>query len=204
MTSFRDSLDAQHRQIGRLLENVLAAARAGNWPAYRLHFGILREGMLAHMGFEDEALFPVLEKGAPAGVRERRTEHARIATHMETLGAASPEYDPEGCIAELEQLAALLKAHHQAEMALDPQYATRPIPSLVRAEPPAMDLRGLQPPEPIVRIFAALERAPDAPLRVILPHEPVPLYGLLRERGFRYSGASRAEGGFELLIDRGG
>jgi Uncharacterized conserved protein (DUF2249)/Hemerythrin HHE cation binding domain len=204
MVSFKDSLDAQHGEIGRRLERVVQAARAADWPAYRLHFGTLREGLRAHMAFEEEALFPVLDKAAPAAVRERRAEHAEIAAQVDTLGAASPQHDPEGCIAVLEQLGALLRAHHAAEMALDPQYATRPIPSLVRREPPVMDLRGLQPPEPIVRIFAALERSPDEPLRVILPHEPVPLYGLLRERGFRYSGASRAEGGFELLIDRAG
>ena len=202
MSQFRASLDAQHKQIGRLLDNVVQAARAANWPAYRVHFGNLRDGVLAHMAFEEEALFPVLERGAPAAVRERRAEHARIAASVETLGAASPQYDPEGCIAELELLGTVLHEHHAAEMALDPQYATRPIPDLVRDELPAMDLRGLQPPEPIVRIFAALERSPDEPLRVILPHEPVPLYGLLSERGFRYSGATRAEGGFELLIDR--
>jgi hypothetical protein len=204
MSEFGASLDAQHEQIDRLLSRVLRAARAANWSAYRVHFGNLRDGVLAHMAFEDEALFPVLEKGAAAAVRERRAEHARIAASVETLGAASPQYDPQGCIAELEQLGELLREHHAAEMALDPQYATRPIPALVRDELPAMDLRGLQPPEPIVRIFAALERSPDAPLRVILPHEPVPLYGLLRERGFRCSGSSRAEGGFELLIDRAG
>lgn len=204
MATFKDSLDAQHRQIDRLLANVLQAARAANWPAYRMHFAILRDGVSAHMSFEEEALFPALERDASAAVGERRAEHGEIAELVDTLGAASPEHDPEGCIAVLGQLEALLHAHHQAEMALDPQYATRPIPELVRREPPAMDLRGLQPPEPIVRIFAALERSPDEPLRVILPHEPVPLYGLLSERGFRYSGATRAEGGFELLIDRAG
>ncbi len=204
MSSFRASLDAQHQQIDRLLEHVVQAARAANWAAYRIHFANLRDGVLAHMAFEEEALFPVLEKAAPAAIRERRAEHARIADSVEILGAASPQIDPEGCIAELEELANVLHDHHAAEMALDPQYATRPMPKLVREELPAMDLRGLQPPEPIVRIFAALERSPDAPLRVILPHEPLPLYGLLSERGFRYSGTARAEGGFELLIDRAG
>jgi hypothetical protein len=53
-----------------------------------------------------------------------------------------------------------------------------------------------------VRIFEALERAPSEPLRAILPHEPVPLYALLRERGFTYSGVQRADGGYELLIER--
>ena len=71
-----------------------------------------------------------------------------------------------------------------------------------RRLPAPLDLRGLQPPEPIVRIFEALERAPDEPLRAILPHEPVPLYALLRERGYAYSGEQRADGGFELLIER--
>ena len=65
-----------------------------------------------------------------------------------------------------------------------------------------LDLRGLQPPEPIVRIFDALERSPGSPLRAILPHEPVPLYALLRERGFRCAGTPRADGGFDLLIER--
>ena len=86
-------------------------------------------------------------------------------------------------------------------MALDPQYAIRPGPRLVLTEAAAMDLRGLQPPEPIVRIFQALERNPGAPLRVILPHEPVPLYALLRERGFSYTGSARPDGGFEVLIE---
>ena len=203
MVPIKASLDAQHRQIDGLLTEVVRAARAGNWPAYHMRFAALREGLAAHMAFEEEALFPVLETSAGAAVRERRAEHAEIASYVETLSAASPRYDPEGCIAVLGQLEALLDGHHRAEMALDPQYATRPVPELLHGQPAAMDLRGLQAPEPIVRIFAALERSPEEPLRVILPHEPVPIYALLRERGFRYSGASRPEGGYELLIDRG-
>lgn len=202
MATYKVSLDAQHRQIDRMLSEVVQAARVGDWPAYRMRFADLREGMLAHMAFEEEALFPVLDSVAGPAVRARRAEHAEIAAYVETLSAASPQYDPEGCIAVLGQLEVLLHAHHQAEMALDPQYATRPVPPLLGEQPPAMDLRGLQPPEPIVRIFQELERNPGTPLRVILPHEPAPLYDLLRQRGFRYSGHSRAQGGFELLIQR--
>jgi uncharacterized protein (DUF2249 family) len=95
-----------------------------------------------------------------------------------------------------------MRSHHGAELALDPQYASRRIAPLRLDDAPPMDLRGLQPPEPIVRIFQALERGPGAPLRVILPHEPVPLYGLLRERGYSYAGAPRPDGGFEVLIER--
>lgn len=202
MDKFNDSLNAQHLQLARQLETVMAAGRAGRWPDYRLHFGALREGLMQHMAFEDEALFPVLEQGAVGAVKDLREEHARLRRHLEMLGAAAPEQDPEGCLAELAELAALMRSHHAAEMALDPQYATRAIPQLGLSDAPPMDLRGLQPPEPIVRIFQALERGPGAPLRVILPHEPVPLYGLLRERGYSYAGSPRSDGGFEVLIER--
>jgi uncharacterized protein (DUF2249 family) len=202
MAKIDQSLSAQHQQLSRQLDIVVAAGRAGRWAEYRLHFGALREGLILHMGFEEEALFPVLEQAAPAAVRALREEHARLRRLVEMLGAAAPERDPQGCIAELEELARQLNAHHDAEMALDPKYATRPIPELQLGEAPAMDLRGLQPPEPIVRIFQTLERLPGAPLRVILPHEPAPLYSLLRERGYSYAGSPRADGGFEVLIER--
>lgn len=196
------SLHAQHAQIERELDAVVAAGRSGRWPAYRRHFAVLREGLAQHMAFEEEAVFPVLERGAPAPVQALREQHAQLRRHLETLGAAAPEQDPAGCLAELDDLHSLLEAHHSAEMALDPDYATRPTPGLVLETPPAMDLRGLQPPEPIVRVFQALERGGGAPLRVILPHEPVPLYGLLRERGYSYAGSPRSDGGFEVLIER--
>lgn len=110
---------------------------------------------------------------------------------LDVLSAAAPEHDPSGYLAELELLAQLVQERGvpEGEVAQRQRLAT-------------LDLRGLQPPEPIVRIFEALEHAPGEPLRAILPHEPVPLYNLLRERGFSYTGAPRADGGFELLIER--
>lgn len=202
MAKIDQSLSAQHDQLSRQLEAALAAGRAGRWPHYRERFDALRRGLMVHMAFEEEALFPVLEQGSPAPVRALYEEHASLRRHVEMLGAAAPEHDPEGCLAALEELARLMQAHHDAEMALDPRYATRPIPELGLDEAPAMDLRGLQPPEPIVRIFQALERSPESALRVILPHEPMPLYGLLRERGYSYAGSPRPDGGFEVLIER--
>lgn len=201
MAEFHVSLSTQHAQIERALDAVVAAGRGGSWSLYRRYLGALREGLLQHLLFEEEALFPSLEKNAAASVKELREDHAQLRRHLETLGAAAPEQDPAGCIAELGELAALLRAHHAAEMSLDPQYALRSGPSLALNELPAMDLRGLQPPEPIVRIFQALERSPGVPLRVILPHEPVPLYALLRERGFSCTGSPRPDGGFEVLIE---
>ena len=202
MNEVHSSLSTQHAQIERQLDAVAAAGRAGRWPLYRLYLAGLREGLLQHLLFEEEALFPALEQHAAAAVKALREDHAQLRRHLETLGAAAPEQDPAGCIAELHELAALLRSHHAAEMTLDPQYAVRPGPQLVLDEPAAMDLRGLRPPEPIVRILQALERGTGAPLRVILPHEPVPLYALLREHGYSCTGSPRPDGGFEVLIER--
>lgn len=152
--------------ISGLLDEMLRAARASQWPAYRLRFSALREALAPRLDAADEEL----------------------RTRLDMLNAAAPEHDPQGYLSELEQLLGLLD-----EKGLSKSEAAAP--------EPALDLRGLQPPEPIVRIFQALERAPHEPLRVILPHEPVPLYGLLRERGFSYSGVQREDGGYELLIE---
>lgn len=153
--------------IAEQLAVTLEAARTGNWPVHRLHFAALRDALSERLAPEEEEL--------------RRG--------LDVLNAATPGPDPEGYLAEFEQLARLLREHGVPE-------------GDVAARMTTLDLRGLQPPEPMVRIFAALERAPGEPVRAILPHEPVPLYGLLRERGFACSGAPRADGGFEVLIQR--
>ena len=151
-----------------LIDSALRSARAGDWAAYRLRFAELRAGCAA-----------LIER------------HEDVRQQFETLGAAAPQYDPEGCVAAFEALSGLLRSRYASEL------------HAVRAQAPApLDLRGLQPPEPIVRIFEALERSPGEPLRAILPHEPVPLYALLRERGYSYSGEQRPDGGYELLIER--
>lgn len=116
-------------------------------------------------------------------------EEHPVRRHLDILAAASPEHDAEGCIAELEALVDLLEAQPDIGGERSASGA------------PALDLRGLQPPEPIVRILDTLAREPQRPLRVILPHEPVPLYKLLSERGYRCSGAPRPDGGFEVLIE---
>ena len=125
-----------------------------------------------------------------AALREalQSSEDEELRVRLDILNAAAPEHDPEGCMAELELLAPLVAGQ---------------APAAAEARPPAppLDLRGLAPPQPMVRILEALERAPGAPLRVILPHEPLPLYSLLRERGYSFRGAPRADGGFELFIE---
>jgi hypothetical protein len=216
-------LDAHHAQFEAQFAAVLSRARAADWPAYRAQFAALRAAMGDHIAYEEEELFPELARalGSDVEIRALRAEHERLRRHFDILGAAAPEYDPQGCLGELEDLGAFIRKHHKREVRLcypasdrllgGDAYLKHEARALLgsghagaAAVPasPALDLRGLQPPEPMVRIFAALERAPGEPLRAILPHEPEPLYALLRERGFRYAGGTRPDGGYELLIEK--
>jgi hypothetical protein len=222
MAGISEFLDTHHAQIEAQLAKILTAARSADWRAYRARFGFLRAAVLDHIAYEDQVLFPEIARvlGSELEVLALREEHERLRRHLETLGAAAPEHDPVGCMGELEDLKAFICQHHKREQQVCYPASERIRPGdagltqgahfLVEAaaaglgaeSPPPLDLRGLQPPEPIVRIFAALERAPTKPLRAILPHEPVPLYALLRDRGFRCVGETRPDGGYELLIEK--
>ena len=127
MEELDGSLGAQHAQIDRELDAAVAAGRAGRWPQYRRKLAALREGLEQHMAFEEEAVFPRLERKAPDAVRELHQQHRRLRQHLEALARAAPEKDAQQCLAELGELQALLQLHHAAETALDPQYGkTRP------------------------------------------------------------------------------
>lgn len=62
-----------------------------------------------------------------------------------------------------------------------------------------VDLRDLDPPEPMVRILDAL--AGDGPWRFLLSREPFPVYGILRSGGWPYSVRKGVEG-VELTVER--
>jgi len=65
-----------------------------------------------------------------------------------------------------------------------------------------LDLRGLDPPEPMMRIFAALDAAPERPLRARFPREPFPLYAMLQAGGWTCRTVASEDGSFEILISR--
>lgn len=63
-----------------------------------------------------------------------------------------------------------------------------------------LDVRGLEPPEPLERVLDALADLPaDDRLRVRVRREPFPLYDLLRRMGYAWSGTPTADS-FEVLI----
>jgi len=67
-----------------------------------------------------------------------------------------------------------------------------------------LDNRGLMPPEPLVRILAALEQLPaGAVLEAINEREPVFLYPQLEQRHAQIHTEPQHDGGVRLLIRRG-
>ena len=66
--------------------------------------------------------------------------------------------------------------------------------------PEPVDLRGLDPPEPLMRILAAIEGG-DGPLAFWLSREPYPLYALLSAAGWRHQ-VSREGGSVLLTVTR--
>src|SRR5688572_20066161 len=133
MTAIRNSLSAHHDVMDALVAEALAAARAARWPEYRLRFAELRRALIEHMTYEDEALFPALAREiGDAEVAPLRMQHERLQQHFETLASAAAEHDPEGCVAEMEALAALLRAHHEHE-----QRVCYPRSARADAAPPA-------------------------------------------------------------------
>lgn len=63
-----------------------------------------------------------------------------------------------------------------------------------------IDLRGLEPPEPLARILSALEGA--GPLSFLLSREPLLLYPLLRREGWRHRTRRTDDGVVELTLER--
>jgi hypothetical protein len=66
---------------------------------------------------------------------------------------------------------------------------------------PAMDLRGLDPPEPLLRILEALEHGSAGPHVFLLSQEPRLIYGVLADGGWRHSTREDPEG-CELTVFR--
>ncbi|MBI3553410.1 MAG: DUF2249 domain-containing protein [Elusimicrobia bacterium] len=66
-----------------------------------------------------------------------------------------------------------------------------------------LDMRGLEPPQPMVLILSKLpELGPDDSLEAIFPREPLPLYPHLDGAGFSHAIVKEAEGLYHLTIRR--
>ena len=73
-----------------------------------------------------------------------------------------------------------------------------------RAKEGTIDVRGLEPPEPMMRILVAFEQlANGSELRAITERRPVLLYPELQVRGARFASEERGDGSWLTTIIRG-
>ncbi len=73
----------------------------------------------------------------------------------------------------------------------------------VQAAPIEVDARGLEPPEPLVRILAALESLPAGQqLHARTDREPCHLFGEARRRGFRHDCSAQSDGSWLTKLER--
>jgi hypothetical protein len=207
MPGIADSLAEHHQQFDRLTAGAQSAAEKRDWRAYGERLAALRASLESHIAFEERDLFPAFERASPqaGGITAiMRAEHAALRTLLARLAAAAPAVDPEGCRAELDSLRSTLR-HHAAQ---EEGMLYRACEHLSLPEPradamlPELDLRGLEPPAPMMRIMQALMHAPDEPLKVRIHREPIPLYELLAERGFSWRTTPLEDGSYEVLIER--
>lgn len=64
-----------------------------------------------------------------------------------------------------------------------------------------VDARGLEPPEPLDRVLAALaQRRSGQRVRLLLHREPFPLYSLLQQMGLAHATECMPDGNFCILI----
>jgi hypothetical protein len=72
---------------------------------------------------------------------------------------------------------------------------------VIGANAPCIDLRGLEPPEPLVRVLDALESGGPGPHSFLLSRAPLMLYPLLARDGWRHD-LKRDERGYLLRVFR--
>jgi len=71
------------------------------------------------------------------------------------------------------------------------------------SEPRLIDGRGMEPPQPLELAVAELATlAPGQELVMLLNCEPLPLYAILDQNGFRHTSVRRSDGSNEIHIQR--
>jgi uncharacterized protein (DUF2249 family) len=71
-------------------------------------------------------------------------------------------------------------------------------------DPGVLDVRGLEPPEPMLRILEAVERlAPGGTLTALTERRPVHLLPELEARGIRHESTAQPDGSWVNLLRRG-
>lgn len=119
MSAITRFMGADHDRLDRLFLEFQGAKHRDPERAREL-FSEFRSGLLRHIGWEEELLFPLFEErtgmrgGGPTAVM--RMEHRQIQQFLERVQAALSSGAPTGDLEE--GLLALLKGHNEKEEAV--------------------------------------------------------------------------------------
>lgn len=207
-------LTDQHRELDRLWEAADNLCGTVGGPEAQALFC---DAMERHIEAEERVLFPALEKRlAPRGpLAVMRSEHDAIRALMTPLRGV---VGVEACGPLLETLTVLVQQHHVKEehvlYPLSDTLLADGAPALIEAlaaesdsaKERFLDVSQLPPPEPLESAMRAiLSLRSGERLRLRVPREPYPLYGLISEHGFHYESkavSSQGETVCEVLITR--
>jgi len=205
----------------RLLGAADAAAFAEDWHGWAPRFAGFRDALRHRLEAETHVLLPGLAPPAlPSEAAATLTaDGAALRALLGEAVACGEVRDGAGYAHASESLHALLKRHRTRsaaqlypacakldERALAPQVARALGAQGEDAEGAfrVVDVRWLEPPEPMERIIEALSAAGVGErIQVLIHREPFPLYDILQQNGYAWRTTVRADGCFELLISRG-
>lgn len=216
--SLSDALGQHYQHLRELLQGIERAVQCHEWGRCSERAAALHELLGRQIRFEEGEIFPaVFGPAANAQVDGRlREEHEELRNLTALLGLSSPAHDPAGWQSVLVELGGRLGEHIESEagafLANAGQVASGTVERLrarlAQVAPPAaavneyfIDVSGMDPPGPFVRIMEALD-AGHLPLRVRIHREPLPLYAALAERGFTHRTRVLDDGCFEIRIAR--
>ena len=124
-------------------------------------------------------------------------------TEAEFPGALSWEYlerGPEDFRVKITKLQATTGAKSIPAGCAPPAVVSAPVADSGVAE---VDARGLEPPEPLIRILSALESASaGATVRARTDREPCHLFGEATQRGFRHESRAQPDGSWLTVLTR--
>ena len=126
-------ISSQHRQLEELFDRVMETVRAGGTRKAISEFLLFSTALEAHMSVEEDIYFPALHglrNDAGDELGELIDEHQRLRERLADLRLNLASNDEEEGLAGLEQLAAEVDRHEEAEEKLIARITEGPVSGL--------------------------------------------------------------------------
>lgn len=116
--SFADTFSQHHRHCDDAFARAEASAQSGDWAKARADFDAFSKAMAAHLGTEEQTLFPAFEDRT--GMRQgptqvMRLEHDQMRQLLGEMTAALEAKDADGFGGAAETLLVLMQQHNLKE-----------------------------------------------------------------------------------------